>query len=199
MKDAEVATRHDVSPETAINAILGHSGPILLDLDETLYLRNSTEDYIDSARPRLVALLLMRLLDLVKPWRFSGGEVTRDIWRVRLVSLCLPWTDRHWRSRLTGLATAFTNLRLMAALQAPGAAPVITTTGFRPIVTPLVVALGLPRAQIVAARWSTFADRRDGKLQLVQRALGDDVVRRALVLTDSSQDLKLLDACARPL
>ncbi|HEY6514073.1 MAG TPA: hypothetical protein VI032_19000, partial [Burkholderiaceae bacterium] len=47
--------------------------------------------------------------------------------------------------------------------------------------------------------WSTFADRRDGKLQLVQRALGDDVVRRALVLTDSSQDLKLLDACARPL
>ena len=44
MKDAEVATRHDVSPETAIDAILGHGGPILLDLDETLYLRNSTED-----------------------------------------------------------------------------------------------------------------------------------------------------------
>jgi hypothetical protein len=199
MKDAEVATRHDVSPETAINAILGHLGPILLDLDETLYLRNSTEDYIDSARPRLAALLLMRLLDVVKPWRWSGGEVTRDIWRVRLVSLCFPWTGRHWRSRVAGLASDFTNLRLMAVLKAPSAAPIITTTGFQSIVTPLVVALGLPQAQIVAARLSTFADRRDGKLHLVLGALGHDVVRRALVLTDSSQDLKLLDACARPL
>src|SRR5207344_250238 len=62
-----------------------------------------------------------------------------------------------------------------------------------------VVALGLPQAQIVAARLSTFADRRDGKLHLVLGALGHDVVRRSLVLTDSSQDLKLLDACARPL
>lgn len=192
-------TRHDVSPEAALGAIQGHRGPILLDLDETLYLRNSTEDFIDSAQPRLAALLLMRLLDLVRPWRWTGGEVTRDVWRVRLIRLCFPHAARHWRQRVTLLATRFGNRRLIAALALPGAAPIIATAGFHPIVAPLVAALGLPQARIVAARIWTFADRRAGKLQLATHALGDDTVRRALVLTDSAQDLTLLDACACPL
>ena len=196
---AYVTTPHDVSPETAIAAILDHGGPVLLDLDETLYLRNSTEDFIDSARPCLPALLLMRILDVIKPWRWTGGEATRDVWRVRLISMCFPWTVTRWESRVAGLAKSFTNLRLLEAVKAPGTIPIITTVGFEPIVAPLVAALGLPDAQIVAARLSTFADRRDGKLHLAVGALGDDTVRRALVLTDSAQDLTLLDACARPL
>ncbi len=199
MSLAYVATRHDVSPEAALGAILDHRGPILLDLDETLYLRNSTEDFIDSARPRLPALLLMRALDLVKPWRWTGGEPTRDVWRVRVVSACFPWTARHWRQRVADLARGFTNLRLMEALRAPGTTTIITTVGFHPIVAPLVAALGLPQARIVAARLWTFTDRRDGKLQMAQGALGDETIRSALVLTDSAQDLALLDACARPL
>ena len=199
MNGAHVITPHDVSPETAIGAIRDHVGPVLLDLDETLYLSNSTEDFIDSARPRLPALLLMRMLDVINPWRWTGGEATRDVWRVRLISICFPWTGNRWKKRVAGLAKDFTNLRLMAALKRPGTTPIITTAGFQPIVAPLVAALGLPQAQIVAARLSTFADRRDGKLNLAVGALGDDTVRRALVLTDSAQDLTLLDACARPL
>jgi hypothetical protein len=199
MNGVHVITPHDVSPETAIGAILDHAGPVLLDLDETLYLSNSTEDFIDSARPRLPALLLMRVLDVIGPWRWTGGEATRDVWRVRLISLCFPWTANRWRNRVAGLAENFTNLRLMAAIKRPGATPIIATAGFQPIVAPLVAALGLPQARIVAARLSTFADRRDGKLHLALGALGDDTVRRALVLTDSAQDLTLLNACARPL
>lgn len=199
MKTAEVITPHDVSPDAAIGAILTHGGPVLLDLDETLYLRNSTEDFIDSARPRLPALLLLRLLDICKPWRWTGGDVTRDVWRVRLISLCFPWIGSYWKNRVAGLAKNFTNLRLMEAVNTPGTAPIIATVGFVPIVTPLVAALGLPQARIVAARLSTFADRRYGKLHLVVEALGGDTVRRALVLTDSAQDLTLLNACARPL
>jgi hypothetical protein len=199
MNATDVTTPHDVSPETAIGAILNHVGPVLLDLDETLYLRNSTEDFIDSAHPPLAALLLMRMLDFIKPWRWTGGETTRDVWRVRLISACFPWTGSRWKNRVAGLAKDFTNLRLMAALKIPGTTPIITTAGFQPIVAPLVAALGLPQVQIVAARLSTFADRRDGKLHLAVGALGDDTVRRALVLTDSAQDLTLLNACARPL
>ena len=199
MNRAGTITPHDVSPEVALGAILSHGGPILLDLDETLYLRNSTEDFIDSARPSLPALLLMRLLDVIKPWRWTGGEVTRDVWRVRLISMVFPWTRSRWKNQVAGLATRFTNLRLMAALKVPGTAPIITTAGFQPIVAPLVAALGLPRAQIVAARLTTFADRRAGKLRMAVGALGGETVRRALVLTDSAQDLSLLDACARPL
>ncbi|MHB8744037.1 MAG: hypothetical protein ACYC9L_13035 [Sulfuricaulis sp.] len=191
-------TPHDVSPETALGAILSHGGPLLLDLDETLYLRNSTEDFIDSAYPRLLALVLMRMLDGIKPWRWTGGETTRDVWRVRLISACFPWVQSCWKNRVAKLAACSTNLRLMAALKTR-TAPIITTAGFQPIVAPLVAALGLPQAQIVAARLSNFTDRRDGKLHLAVGALGDDTVRRALVLTDSAQDLALLNACARPL
>lgn len=193
------STPHDVSPEAALGAIRAHRGPILLDLDETLYLRNSTEDFIDSARPSVLALLLLRLLDVLRPWRWSGGEVTRDVWRVSLITMCFPLTGAHWRSRVATLAPAFGNTRLIAALQVPGSVPIIATAGFHPIVAPLVAALGLPGSRIVAARVWTFADRRAGKLHLALGALGDDTVRRALVLTDSAQDLTLLDACARPL
>ncbi len=199
MKLAEAITPYDVSPETAIGAILTHGGPVLLDFDETLYLRNSTEDFIDSAHPRLFALLLMRMLDVIKPWRWTGGEVTRDVWRVRLIFACFPWVKSRWKIQVSDLAGRFANIRLMDAIMAPGREPIITTSGFQSIVAPLVEALGLPQARIVAARLSTFSDRRNGKLDLAVNALGDDIVRRALVLTDSVQDIKLLDACARPL
>jgi hypothetical protein len=202
MPSNAIVAPYDVTPEAAISAILSHDGPLLLDLDETLYLSNSTEDFIDSARPRLLALLLMRLLDAIGPWRWTGGEATRDVWRVRLISICFPWTKYRWKKRVGELAEKFANLRLIAALKSAGRprrTPVIATVGFHPIVAPLVAALGLPQARIVAARLSTFADRRDGKLHLALGALGDDWVRCALVLTDSINDLTLLNACARPL
>src|ERR1700735_4139967 len=90
-----VDTPYDASPDDAIAAIAVHEGPLLVDLDETLYLRNSTEDFIDCARPGLLALLLLRVLDVLAPWRLTGGIDTRDTWRVCAISALLPWT--RWR------------------------------------------------------------------------------------------------------
>lgn len=199
MTATDFATPHDAPPELAIAAILAHDGPILLDLDETLYLRNSTEDFIDTARPRLLAVLLMRMLDAVKPWRWTGGDATRDVWRVRFVSALLPGTTSSWKHRVGELAARFGNGPLLTALKTRAEPPIVATNGFQPIVTPLVAALGLPHVRIVAARLGTFADRRDGKFRLAIDALGHETVRDALVLTDSTTDLPLLDACARPL
>jgi hypothetical protein len=180
-------------------------GPVLVDLDETLFLRNSTEDFIDTARPGILALLLMRLLDVLRPWRWSGGERTRDVWRVRCILLLLPWTRSAWNKRCKRLAAAATNAALMAALEdraraADCEAPIIVTVGFEAIVRPLVEALKVPQAvRIVAARHSVFSDRREGKLALTTRALGAATIKRALVITDSDQDADLLEACAVPL
>jgi hypothetical protein len=193
----DALTPHDTTPELALDAIRMHSGPILLDLDETLYLRNSTEDFIDTARPRLLGLLLMRALDVARPWRWTGGEPTRDVWRVRLVIACIPFMFRRWHARVDQLARAHVNRRLAEAL--PSTEPVVATAGFTAIVTPLVAALGFPDARIVAAQHRGCIDRRNGKLHLTLAALGPDVVGRSLVLTDSSADRSLLDACARPL
>lgn len=192
-------TPYDASPEEALEAILAHRGPVLLDLDETLYLRNSTEDFIDSVRPGVAGLVVMRALDAVKPWRWTGGDPTRDVWRVRLAKLLFPWTTRVWKGRAGELASRYANRRLLEALRKCPTPPVIHTAGFRSIVTPLVAALGLPEATIVAARHTTLADRQRGKHRMAVEALGDEVVRRALVLTDALEDLPLLEAAARPL
>jgi hypothetical protein len=192
-------TRYDASPETALAAIRSHAGPVIVDLDETLYLRNSTEDFIDSARPGLGALILMRILDLLQPWRWTGGMVTRDVWRVGLISALYPWVWRRWRIRVTELAAASTNRPLLNVLQSLETMPIIATVGFRPIVEPLVAAMGLPNARIVAVRLHRFQDRRRGKLATVTEALGEETLRRSLLVTDSLDDLPILNICARPL
>ncbi|HLQ14073.1 MAG TPA: hypothetical protein VK130_12645 [Steroidobacteraceae bacterium] len=199
MSDAAPASRFDCTPEAALAAVAAHEGLLLVDLDETLYLRNSTEDFIDSAVPGLLALLLMKLLDLLKPWRWTGGAPTRDAWRVRLICVLMPWTMMLWRRRVARRATGYTNQPLASALRARAPAPLIATVGFLPIVTPLLAAMGFAEARVVASRLFVFEDRRGGKLRLLSAALGDAAVREAMVISDSGDDLPLLAACARPL
>ena len=190
---------HVVSPAEALGTLALFEGPVLLDLDETLYLRNSTEDFIDSAWPGILVFAVLKALDILRPWRLTGGAETRDVWRVRLVRTLFPWVSLAWRTRCKTLAEQFANRPLIDAALRRSARPTIVTVGFRPIVTPLIDALGLSGAPIVAASVKRFRDRSEGKLRLAVDALGEDTVRRSLVITDSISDLPLLEACTRPL
>ncbi len=192
-------TQWRTDPEAALSTLASYDGPILVDLDETLYLRNSTEDFIDSAWPRLPALLVMRFLDVLKPWRWTGGDATRDVWRVRAVTTLSPWTFGRWRKRVAGLASQYTNRPLLETLAARDSHAIIATVGFQPIVDPLVRAMGLGELRLIAPTLHGFADRRRGKLDMVREALGDATLKQALVLTDSVEDAPLLRACGRPL
>ena len=194
-----IASEFDTAPSAAIACIAAHDGPVFVDLDETLYLRNSTEDFIDLARPGIVAALLLRLLEVIRPWRWSGGDVTRDIWRVRLIATLFPWVRFRWARKVRVLARIFGNAQLLAAFRQHAIEPIVLTAGFRPIVVPLVAALGLPGARIVAARLNACEDRIRGKLRCAIDALGEDTLRRGLLVTDSLQDLAVLRACKRPL
>jgi hypothetical protein len=187
------------APDLALRALVDHDGPLLLDLDETAYLSNSTEDFLDTARPGLLALMLLRMLDAIRPWRWTGGEETRDFWRVRTVTLLMPWIWRRWRGRVDSLASNCANQPLLDAVRRRNGETIFVTVGFEPIVTPLVTALGFPDARVVACRLSTPADRRRGKLATAIDALGEEVIQNSAVLTDSLNDLPLLSRCARPL
>ena len=174
------------------------SGPVLVDLDETLYLRSSTEDFLDGARPALAALLVLRALDVLKPWRLTGGAATRDVWRVALIGALFPWIWWSWRRRAPALARAHVNAPLRDALVARGQTYWVVTDGFRPIVEPLCGAMELGDARVVACALSA-AERRRGKRARAEDALGAAAVGRSLVVTDSESDRPLLDACAAPL
>ncbi|MDR7193729.1 haloacid dehalogenase-like hydrolase [Luteimonas terrae] len=200
MTTAVRLSTHSRSPRAALSAIRDFDGPLLIDLDETLYLRNSTEDFIDCACPGLVAIVLLRVLDLLKPWRWTGGPATRDFWRVRTIGLLMPWTRGRWRRRAHRLAAEHANQPLIDTLNAHrSSAVIIITNGFAPIVGALVAGLGLSVHQVIAAGLSSARDRRIGKLRMAQEQLGDRIVGDALVLSDSLDDLPLLDACRRPL
>ncbi len=188
-----------VEPGAALLAVAAHPHTVVVDLDETLYLRNSTEDFLDCAWPALPALCVLRALDVIKPWRWSGGDSTRDIWRVRILRRLMPWIDRKWRQRVWPLAARHGNRALLEALRQRSAPTVVATLGFLPIVTPLLAAFGLEQTTLVAMSGTDFDQRRRGKLALLQAACGPELVGRALVLTDSLDDRELLAACAVPL
>jgi hypothetical protein len=59
--------------------------------------------------------------------------------------------------------------------------------------------MGFTDVPLIAARIYSFADRRHGKLRMATSALGAETVGRCLVLTDSINDLEVLQSCARPL
>jgi hypothetical protein len=60
-----MSSHYDAPPHVALAAIRDHGGQVLVDFDETLYLRISTEDFIDSVWPGLLGLMFLRILDAV--------------------------------------------------------------------------------------------------------------------------------------
>ncbi len=199
MTSADNTSPFDTTPTDACNIIASFGGGVLVDLDETLYLRNSTEDFLSCARPGLLALIALRVLDAFRPWRFFGGEATRDIWRLRTIILLFPWTMRVWRKQALRLGVRHRNNVLAAVLMNRPDPPTILTVGFMPIVQPLLAAMGFASFPLIAARLSTFADRQAGKLAMAINTLGEGRVRSSLVLTDSRDDLPILELCTRPL
>jgi hypothetical protein len=180
-------------------ALRTQDGPVFVDLDETLYLRNSTEDFLDSAWPGPLAFLLTKVLDVLRPWRFTGGPGTRDVWRVAAVLILLPWSLWQWRRLAARRGAESANRPLIAALRERGLPFTIVTLGFAPIVRPLIAAMGLAEVPVIAMRWWSFQDRREGKLASIRRQVEPAAIRRSLVITDSEDDRDLLDACQTPL
>ena len=184
------------SEAEALAAITGWDGLIIVDFDETLFLRNSTEEFLDSARPALLAALLLRLLDLGAPWRWTGGATTRDVWRVRAVARLFPWTMRRWQARSHRLAD-LANRPLLAALRARGEPFIVASFGFSAVIRPLLDSLGCEDVPLIACALAK-RDRQRGKLSAIRETIGDCALAGAMVITDSPEDAAVLEACALP-
>ncbi len=177
-------------------------GTIVLDFDDTLFTGNSTRRYLEAARPRFVVAAILSLLELLRPWRLLPGPdrdwVYRDWLRVLLVSVLLPWTAPVWRARAARIGRAGVNERLRAVLARREAPVVVATYGFRFIVAPLLSGMGTGWTLAVAAPlWSGYRLRRRGKAAEAGAMLGQEVLRRAVLLTDSEDDRDFLAVCHR--
>ncbi len=161
---------------------------MIVDFDETLCLSNSTEAFLGTARPALLAALLLRTLDLLAPWRLVRGAV-RDAWRIALVRRLFPGVARRWARQPPSL-----NAPLCRALA--GRRWVIASNGFAPVIAPVLAAAGLAEIPLIACR--TSADVRAGKLARLHAA-GFEAAEALVITDDPAADAALLAVCAVPL
>ena len=181
--------------------------PIIVDFDETLFLRNSTEEYLNTLRPRVIGAVFLGLLNYLKPWNWLPGslkgEISRDWLRVVISTLLFPWTLLLWCWRARQLAHVQGNTILLQAIaKSVSSRVIVATKGFAFIVSPLLKHLSLPRNtrnNLIACRfWKGIVDRQMDKKERVTAALGADTIKRAIVVTDSPDDTSLLSAVAKP-
>jgi len=179
--------------------------PVIVDFDETLFLRNSTEEYLNSLRPRAIAVILLFLLDRLQPWSWLPGlrqkREARNWFRVVVTTAVLPWTMFFWPKVARRLAQEQSNLELIAALNHKTRHQlIVATNGFSMIVRPLLEAMPMNRSRLLACRlwWGGLGDQLNGKLARVQQWLRPEMLRQAVVITESVEDAPLLDAVHYP-
>ena len=195
-----------VTPEQATAAIANaaENTYIIIDFDETLLLRNSTAEYINSLRPRLIGFILIILLKILRPWvwlplPFKSNRV-RDWFLVIVPTILLPWTLLLWQPKAKKLAKDYANTELISAINSNADATIIIASlGFNLIINPILQYLPVRCDRLVSCRfWRGAKDRHQGKLLMMQEVLSKSAIKSAILVTDSEDDLPLLQVVHQP-
>lgn len=173
---------------------------LLLDFDETLWLRNSTEAFLGHTRPAWLVSLLLSLVMLQRP-------VSRRLWprlwisqkdwlRVGVITVFLPWSLLIWRRqvRRQKLGRKHQNSALISALKSKRPSRIIViSNGFTPIVTPLMESIDIQVEQLISAPLLTGSIWRGrGKSSNSETVLGETALDNACFVTDHIIDEDLL-------
>ncbi|SDJ42003.1 hypothetical protein SAMN04488540_10812 [Ferrimonas sediminum] len=190
------------SPELALQRLakLPDSTPLLVDVDDTLWLRNSTEMFLASVAPKLLISIVLQLLDLLRPWRWIGGKDHRhyrDLIRIRVVLFLAPWAKIQWQKQAVELGGRYLNRELYDLLLSRDNPIYLVSYGFDFILTPLLEAMGCEWPLVVSSEVGAAIELRiKGKGAMTVEALGRETVRRSVCVTDSLLDRDLLERCS---
>ncbi len=193
------------SKSKAINLIkdAAQDTPIILDFDETLLLRNSTAEYINSLRPRLIGFILVSILKVFRPWLWLPqpfrGDKIRDWFLTVVPTILLPWTLLLWQKKAQKLAQNHGNLELIEAVKQNCDSPIIIASlGFNFVINPILKHLPIRYDRLVGCRFWRASDRHQGKLLMMRSVLSDSQIDSAILVTDSKDDIPLLQVVAHP-
>ncbi len=199
MKVTRGDSRFDATPDRALNVVLRHRGPVVVDFDETLLLANSTQLFLSTVKPQFLVYLLVKVAALAQMTLYRRSSTDLDTLRVRWVLTLLPWSRRTWQKQVPEFARELANQPLVDVLQRIDGPVVVSTMGFLPIVQPLLNHMGLHRADLVAIDPKSSGVRSATKLAATTVKLGPEGLASSVVLTDSLDDRGLLEAAAAPL
>lgn len=179
-----------------------HCRHVVLDFDQTLFLDNSTERYLDALRPRLLAFLVVTCCDwLLQCLAWFGAlhyNHQRDFVRVMACTALMPWNFWLWRRRAQRLVVTSMNYPLLEALP-PGREVIVLSYGFQHIIQPLLQAAGLTEAQMVCSRTGLppVNLRSRGKCAALAGVLPPQAWEDTVFVTDSEDDAEVIEAIPR--
>ncbi len=183
---------------------LNESSLAIIDFDETLFLRNSTEEYLSNIKPQFIGNLFLLFLDKLKPWNFLPqslrGDESRDWVRVLLATIVFPWTWLLWQGRAKHLMEAYENHSLSRALaNSHYTKTVIASRGFEFIIKPMTKYLSIQPEQVIGCRFFKGGlDRHQGKEALLATKFDHDAIRNSILVTDSTDGASLLAMVKHP-
>ncbi|TKB48188.1 hypothetical protein FCL40_13760 [Ferrimonas sediminicola] len=187
----ELATRLSACPEEAL---------LLVDFDDTLWLANSTEQFIACVRPALLVSMVLQLLDLLQPWRWftrGGHRHSRDLLRIRVVLLLFPWCRSQWQRAAHSLGPDYLNQPLCALLRSHRGPVHLVSFGFDFIIRPILDAAKLEWPLLLSSTLDNTVElRMRGKAAELRGLLGRERLAASWCLTDSLLDRDLLEACS---
>ena len=172
---------------------------VVLDFDQTLFLDNSTERFLDALRPRLLAFLIVActdwMLQLLAWFRWVNYDKQRDFVRVLACTCLMPWNHFLWPGAARRLADTRMNHALLNVL-APGRPVIVLSYGFRHIIAPILKAAGLSEATLVCSNAVPPFDnlRVAGKLKALEAVLPAAEWEHTLFITDSEDDAEVIEA-----
>ncbi len=172
------------------------STPLIIDLDETLVLQSTTDGFLGSAWPSVAVVILLALLDRLRPWRITGGDETSDWFRILVIAMVMPWSLIRWHLLSRSWTSRWANTALIEVVLSHKGPVTVATRGFEPIVKPVLTALGLHHAELVACRLGHPRDRLRTKTTLLRLSGVADRLKSAVVVTDSEDDRDLLSNAA---
>lgn len=177
---------------------------ILLDFDDTLFLKNSTELFINRVAAIYIFSIILQIFDLLKPWKIGakkGDEISlrRDIFRLKFVLLFAPWSKKNWLKNASKIARDNINYPLMNQLLKMENPIYIVTFGYDFIVNPLVESLNLDWPIVVFSTTETILENRNsGKAKITEQQLGKEIWAKSICITDSALDYDILEKSSEP-
>lgn len=213
IKVTYVSTGHVAKSIDQVVAAVSSSSadcPLIVDLDETLFLRDATQEYLGCIHPRPLGAAFLVSAKLFKRWlwlppAFRSDDISRTRFLVVAATILFPWTLLLWHRRAKQLAQEYCNTTLAKAIDAnPHAQLVVMTRGLDLIVNPLIRHLPLSSVkkdgfQVVSPRfWQWKESGFVGMLEMVSAMLGESAVARSVVITDSEEDIPLLESSETP-
>ncbi len=184
-----------------------NSKHLILDFDHTLFLSNSTEEYLDCAYPKVLVALILAFIEGLKPWRIFPQEnarfIYRDAIRVWTITLLFPWTLLIWKLRVKALATRYANSEVIGIVESHNwSTKTIASNGFKVILMPLLKALNFKYDILISSEFGKLKSgvRGRGKLDCLRHDYCDRfTLDYASFVTDNDDDTDLLDAVSNPI